>query len=116
MLPFSRSQERLLLVLALFALLVPNTLFLYAALARPDLVVAALRNPVALLFVTEAFLLMLLGAGLLHRAGARRPGPLAFLALSLAGSLLFSVPLFLYLASRRARSGAGGRDGRSPPR
>lgn len=101
--PFSRTQERLLLALAVFGLIVPNGVFLYYSLVAPAALHAALRNPVALVFITEAFLLMFLFAWVIHRLGLRGPGWLGFIVMSLVGSMVFSVPAFLYLASRHAQ-------------
>lgn len=84
-------------------LVVPNGLFLYHSLVQPAALLAALSNPVALVFLAEAFLLMLVLAWLIHHLGFRSPGWLAFLIMSLAGSMAFSVPAFLYLVSRKAR-------------
>ncbi|MCC6737741.1 MAG: hypothetical protein IT452_01740 [Planctomycetia bacterium] len=103
MTPLTATQERTLLALSILGLLVPNGVFLWVAFARPAALEAALRNPAAAVFIAEAFFLMFLAAWLVGRAGLRRPGPLAFVALSLAGSLAFSVPLTLWLASRDAR-------------
>ncbi|MDX2227434.1 MAG: hypothetical protein SFY92_10145 [Verrucomicrobiae bacterium] len=101
--PFTRTQEKLLLILAIFGLIVPNGFFLYYSLIAPAALHAALGNPVALVFITEAFLLMFLFAWLIHRLGFRSPGWLAFIIMSLLGSMVFSVPAFLFLASRNAR-------------
>src|SRR5687768_9358924 len=101
--PFTAGQEKLLLALASFGLLVPNGLFLYHALWNPDAVRAALTNPVALVFMTEAFFLMFLFAWLIHRSGNKSPGWKVFILMSLVGSMVFSVPAFLYLVSRNAR-------------
>jgi hypothetical protein len=101
--PFTQTQERLLLFLAIFGLLVPNGIFLYYTFTQPDAVCAAMANPIALVFISEAFVLMFLFAWLLHRLGFRSPGWLAFIAMSILGSMVFSVPMFLYLASRQAR-------------
>ena len=57
-----------------------------------------------MLFITEAFLLMLFFAWLIRHLGFRSPGWLAFLIMSLVGSMVFSVPAFLYLVSRKART------------
>ena len=91
----SPSESACLLGLAIFGFLVPNGCFVYFALTRPDLVEAAIRNPVAMVFMGEALLLMFLFAWLLKRAGTTSPGPWVFIALSLIGSLAFSVPLTL---------------------
>lgn len=105
--PFTPVQERVLLGLAIFGFLVPNGFFLYFAAAEPEWVDAALENPISLVFIVEAFFLMFLFAWLIHREGLRSPGWITFVALSILGSLWFSVPAFLYLASRsHRRSGA----------
>ena len=101
--PFTVIQERVLLILALFGLIVPNGFFLYHAFSHPELVREALTNPVAQLVIAEAFFLMFLFAWFIHRIGFRSPGWLAFIFLSLLGSMACSAPCFLYLASRRAR-------------
>ena len=102
--PFTGIQEKLLLALAIFGIIVPNGFFLYCSLVEPAATHALLSNPVGLVFIGEAFLLMFLLAWLIHRLGFRSPGWLAFIIMSLVGSMVFSVPAFLYLASRKARS------------
>lgn len=87
----------------MFGLVVPNGLFLYYFLFAPAVLSAAFANPVALVFMFEAFLLMILFAWFIHHRGYHSPGWLAFLVMSLAGSMVFSVPAFLYLSSRKAR-------------
>jgi len=89
--------------LAIFWLVVPNGLFLYYALVAPTSLQAALMNPIALVFITEAFPLMAVFSWLIHRLGIRSPGWLVFIIMSLVGSMAFSVPAFLYLASRKSR-------------
>lgn len=101
--PFTPIQEKLLLALAVFGLVVPNGFFLYYSLVAPAALHLALSNPVALVFITEAFLLMFLFAWVIRYWGLRSPGWLAFIVMSLLGSMVFSVPAFLYLASRNAR-------------
>lgn len=101
--PITKTRENLFLGLAIFGLIVPNGFFLYYALAAPAALHTALTNPIALVFITEAFLLMLLFSWLIHRWGLRSPGWLAFIVMSLVGSMAFSVPAFLYLTSRNSR-------------
>jgi hypothetical protein len=96
----------MLLALALFGLFVPNGVFLYCFFATPEVVKAALGNPVALVFMAEAMLLMLLFAWIVPRLGLRSPAWTIFILASLVGSLAFSVPAFLYLASRNTRRSA----------
>lgn len=101
---FTKKQETFLLVLAIFGFIVPNGCFLYYSLTAPAIVSAALNNPVSLAFIAEAFLLMFLLAWLIRQSGYRSPGWLAFIVMSLVGSMAFSVPAFLYFASRKKRS------------
>lgn len=102
--PFSILQERMLAILATFGFLVPNGIFVYASM-QADVLRVALSNPIALMFIIEALFLMALFAWLIHRSGNKYPGWQAFIILSVLGSMAFSVPAYLYLASRRARKG-----------
>ena len=104
--PFTESQEKLLLGLSIFGLSVPNGVFLYYAFTAPAVLQGAMANPVSLVFIVEAFVLMFLFAWLIHRQGIKSPGWFAFILMSLIGSMLFSVPACLYLASRKARQAA----------
>ena len=101
---FTRTQEKFLIALAVVGLVVPNGLFVYYSLFAPAVLRAAFTSPVALVFILEAFLLMILFAWLIHHGGLRSPGWLAFRVMSLVGSMAFSVPAFLYLANRKAQS------------
>ena len=100
---FTPTHEKFLIALAIFGLVVPNGLFLYFFLFAPAVLSAALANPVALLFMLEALLLMILFAWVIHHRGHRSPGWFVFIVMSLAGSMVFSVPAFLYLTSRKRR-------------
>jgi len=100
---FTETQEKVFLALAIFGLIVPNGFFLYYLLVAPTVLHSALNDPIALVFVSEAFLLMFFFAWLIHHLGFRSPGWLAFILMSLVGSMVFSVPAFLYLTSRNTR-------------
>lgn len=104
--PFSRFTECLLLILAMVGLVGINGLFLTHFYHHPDAMLSAWRDPIAGVFILEAFILMFLGAWLVRRQEIRNPGWIWFIILSLLGTLLFSVCLYLYLASRRARQAA----------
>lgn len=112
--PLSSNAEKILLALAVFGFIGPNGCFVYFALTDFGRVMGALRNPVSLVFIAEAFALMVLMAWLLHHWGWRRPTWGGFIVLSLLGSLLFSVPLCLYLASRAARETLASQRGATP--
>jgi len=89
-----------LLALALFGLFVPNGIFVFVVVTQPHLLLDALSHPLTVVFMAEALALTGLAAWWLHLRGDPRPGWLGFIALSLLGSLLFSVPLTLYLHAR----------------
>lgn len=101
---FTKTQEQMLCLLAVIGLIVPNGVFIYFATTRWDPVIAALTNPVSLVFIVEAFALMFLFAWLIRRQRLTAPGGLAFIAMSLLGSMMFSVPACLWLWSRKIRS------------
>lgn len=100
------GSRRGLMALAIFGLLVPNGLFLWIAATRWDLVLGALANPVALVFIGEAFLLMFLLGWFFRRLDPAAPSLPLFVVLSLVGSLAFSVPYTLHrLAKARQANG-----------
>ena len=96
---FTARARAGLLVLAVFGFIGPNGLFLWYVFTDFAAVQTAQADPVARLFMVEAAILMGLLAWLVHRSSAR-PGWLAFIFMSLIGSLAFSVPAWLWLASR----------------
>jgi len=91
-----------LLPLSVIGLLVPGGLFLFWLLHDYSSLSAALSDRMAIAF----FLDLLMSALLLSYFFARKPlGPVKwpwFLALSLLGTLAFSIPLFVWLNWRRA--------------
>lgn len=90
-----RSYRSLLWTVAFVGFFGLNAVFVYYATVYPDVMIAALRNPVSLVFILEAFLMTGLIAGLIAHYGLRKPGWLAFVVLSIVGSLAFSVPAFI---------------------
>src|SRR5262245_34578059 len=97
------NRERMVLwSLAIIGVAALNGVFLWALFARPELVASASSNPVSAVFMMEALLLAGLLSYLLPRWGvSRMPWPW-FLALALAGGLLFAVPLAVLWQRRRA--------------
>ena len=91
-------------IVGLFGL---NGVFVYYALLQPDVLAAAVRNPVSLVFMLEAFLMVAFAAWGIRLIGFKRPGWLWFVVLSLAGGLAFSVPAFLLLHLRRGGAAPG---------
>lgn len=78
-----------------------NGIFLFYVIFQPEAVYSAFQNPVGLVFMIEAFFLVAVGAGLIWLYDFKRPGWLAFVILSVVGSLAFSVPFFLLLHLRK---------------
>jgi len=94
-----------LLAAAIVGLVGINGPFLYFALIDRETYLVAMGNGLALAFLGEALLLMFFFAFLIARMGWKKPGWLFFIAMSLLGSLAFSVPFQLYLLSNPNRSG-----------
>jgi hypothetical protein len=92
----------LLLTISIAGFVLINVPFVYIALMENEIYQAALSNGIALIFMAEAFLLMMGGAFLIWFWQIRKPGWLVFILLSLFGGLAFSIPLFLYLHSNAA--------------
>ena len=91
-----------LLVIALFGLVVPNGMFVYALAHDFPSLAAAFSDRLALSLLIDA----LIAVGLLAFVWAARPiGPVGwpwFVAMSLLGGLGFSIPFFLWLNWRRS--------------
>ena len=96
----SKNESTVLLALACVGLIIPNGIFLYYFFADTVTFNAAIANPVAVVFISEAFFLMFLVAWLLHRTGTNRLKPVLFIILSLLGSMAFSIPLAIKLIFR----------------
>jgi len=84
-----------------------NGVFLYYPLFHPDAMAAAQQNPISLVFMLEAFVLVAFAAWVIARVGLERPGWLAFVIMSVVGSLCFSVPFFLLLHIRKRDTDSG---------
>jgi len=91
-----------LAVVAAIGLLGLNGVFIYQAVVHPEVLTGAFENPVSMVFMLEAFVMVALGAWLIRSLGLERPGWLAFVVLSFVGSLAFSVPMFLLMHLRKA--------------
>ena len=64
----------------------------------------ALANPIALLFMVEALVIMAFGAWWFGRHGLKRPGWVAFVILTMVGSLAFSIPFCILLHVRKGKT------------
>ncbi len=88
-------MNRLFLWLALVGFFLVNVPFLYFSFLRREVYETAMGNGMALVFMGEAFLLLIFFACFIHWVGIRKPGWLFFVVMSLLGSLAFSIPFHL---------------------
>ncbi len=95
------SNKPLLLIVAAFGFFGLNSVFVYYALTQPEMMTAAMQNPISLVFILEAFLMMGFGAWLITKLELRTPGWLVFIGMTMIGSLAFSLPAFLWLHARQ---------------
>ncbi len=98
---FTPAERRFLLVLAVFGALLPNGVFLHYFFTSPETTKAALTNPLSLVFIIEAFILMFLFAWLLRKVAAKKPSGTLFVVMSLLGTMVFSIPVSLYLLTKK---------------
>ncbi len=92
-----------LLLAALFGLLVPNGLFVYWLVVEYQGLGAVLRNPLALAFILDAFLALIILALYFARHPIGRIRWPWFVAFSLVGGLAFSLPFYYWLNARPVR-------------
>lgn len=92
-----------LVVVAAIGLLGLNGVYVYHLIVHQEVVSGAFDNPVSVVFMAEALVMVIFGAWLIRSLGLERPGWLAFVVLSFVGTLAFSVPTFLLLHLRRSR-------------
>ena len=97
----TNKTRLILLVFALLAILGPNAMYLYYAFTQPGLNDAAMKNPVALAFMLEAMMLLVLFLWYVFNQTKSWGQVLLYLGLTFLGSLAFSFPLFLYRESRK---------------
>ena len=97
-----KELRPLLLVSAILGFLLINCPFLYYALIATEIYAEGIENGFALVFIGEAFLLLVFFALVIAKMGWRKPGWIFFVIMSIMGSLAFSVPLQLYLMSRNS--------------
>src|SRR4029450_892059 len=101
-LEYTKGERIVLWSLAMVGVAALNGVFLWGLFTRRGRVAAASHNPVSVVFIVEALLLAGLLSYLLPRWGvSRMPWPW-FLALALAGGLLFALPLAVVWGRRRA--------------
>lgn len=91
-----------LLAVALFGLTVPNGLFIYWLFAEFDGVAAVMGNHLAVAFMLDALLAVVLLAVYFARRPIGRVGWGWFVVLSFVGGLGFSLPFYWWLNDRPA--------------
>ncbi len=93
-----------LLLIALMGLLVPNALFLYWLLVEYEGIAAVLQDKLALGFIIDAFMALVLLAFYFARNPIGRVRWPWFVLLSLLGGLGFSLPFYYWLNQRKPHS------------
>ena len=100
---YSPRERAWLGLVAVAGILALNGVFCYCLLIRPELVAAALLNPVSLAFIVEAFLMTGMLAYLFRKWRVSLMGPGWFVALALVGGLAFAVPVAALWNRKRER-------------
>jgi hypothetical protein len=90
----------ILLLVAFFGLIVPNGLFLYWLVTEFDGLQAVFDNHLALAFIIDALMTLVLLAVYFARRPIGNAGWRTFVLLSLIGGLGFSLPLYWWLNIR----------------
>jgi hypothetical protein len=93
-----------LLLIAFMGLLVPNALFLYWLLVEYEGIAAVLQDKLALGFIIDAFMALVLLAFYFARNPIGRVRWPWFVLLSLLGGLGFSLPFYYWLNQRKPHS------------
>ena len=102
---YSPRERTWLWALGVVGLLGLNGVFIYGLLLRPDLLAAAMTNPVAAAFIVEALVLTGVFAYLLDKWAVSRMHWGWFVVLSLAGGMAFALPVVLLWRSGRRDEG-----------
>lgn len=103
---YSRNERFWLWTLGTFGFVGINGTFLFSVLYQPELLEAALSNPVAAAFIVEAVVLVGVFAYLFQKWGVSRLGWGWFVFLSYLGSMAFAIPIVLLIKGRRRQAGA----------
>jgi Kef-type K+ transport system membrane component KefB len=97
---YSSSERFVLWSLGAIGVVVLNTVFIYGLVVDPEMINAAMSNPLAAAFIAESLLLMCVFAYLLTKWGVSRLHWGWFVALSLLGSMAFALPVVLLWRKR----------------
>ena len=99
--PYTSAERSFFLVLGIVGLVGLNGVFLWAVFARPDVLQAAMSNPVSAAFIVEALAMTGVLAYLLTRWRVSRVHWAWFVFLALVGGLAFALPVVLLWSERR---------------
>lgn len=99
----NKGHRIILGIAAGIGLLGINGVFLYSVIFRPELIREAMGNVYAMVFIIEAFILLPLLCFLIAVSKLKSPNWLGFMALSLIGSLAFSLPFSILLWTRNKK-------------
>jgi len=100
---YSARERACLAAIALAGLVVLNGIFCYCLVFRPDMIAAAMSNPVSLAFIVEALVMTGVLAYLQRKWRVTRLPWGWFVALALAGGLAFAVPVAVLWRRERNR-------------
>ena len=100
---FSQHERFWFVVVGVVGMIGLNGLFVYGLMYRRDAIQEALRNPIALAFILEAFVVMGLVAWVFGRWGRNRLGWGWIVVLCLIGGLAFGIPAVLLVTDPQPR-------------
>lgn len=92
---YSRTERLILWILCIFGFTVINITFLNGLFFETEQYKEAMKNPIALVFMIETFILLGLFTYLLVKWEKLRIRWWAFVGLSFLGSMLFALPIAL---------------------
>ena len=97
---YSSAERAVLWALAAIGVVGLNTAFMYGVIVQPEMIRAAISNPLSAAFMIESLLLMCVFAYLLTKWGVSRLHWGWFVALSLLGSMALALPIVLLWRKR----------------
>lgn len=92
---FSKNEKRILWLVAAIGFVILNSVFLWVAWNNPAQIIDALKNPISLVFIIEAFIMMGVLAFVIAKSKVSRLHWRWFIIFSLLGSMAFAYPIML---------------------
>jgi hypothetical protein len=112
---YSARERTVLWTTAALGFIALNGVFLYGTFVQPEMLNAALANPLEMVFVLEALVMTGILAYLLRKWTVTRLPWGWFVLLALIGSLAFALPLAILWKQRDGRNGDASRDRYATP-